>query len=431
MNSLLIQFEVALESITPPLAVPVSGGADSLALLLMAHKWVQKKGGRLVALTVDHGLRPESAQEAQQVHGWAEEKGIEHHILEWTGEKPTSRISEKARDVRYQLLMSWCQEHHIPTLLLGHHAQDQEETFWLRLASGSGLEGLTGMKKKSLRDGILILRPLLTASKDQLKAFLKSQNQPWIEDSSNENKKFFRGRLRPFLRDEGLSSERLLGVQSKLQEDADFIQTCLHLTLEKILEVHLEGFLSLQKNKWEELHPALLKRVLSVCLRWFSGSFYPPRSRQLVEVMNKIKTGLPFTSGGIYWFHQKDRIYLSRELSAAQAPLLLDNLHQEILWDQRFWVDPEIRGYVPEGTYLQCSGVALEQFSRKATAIPLYRSTSQLPPRRILPTLPALWLKGEVVAIPHLCYSILDNEVDLKKIFKLKPIFHNSLRFTI
>src|SRR4029079_8384516 len=101
-------FEATLENASPPLAVAVSGGADSLALLLLAHAWAVKKGARLVALTVDHRLRPNSAEEALCVHQWALERGIEHVILTGEGEKPALRLQERAREMRYQLLLSWC-----------------------------------------------------------------------------------------------------------------------------------------------------------------------------------------------------------------------------------------------------------------------------------------------------------------------------------
>ena len=180
-------------------AVAVSGGSDSMALLLLAHQWAQAKGGHVVAVTVDHGLRPDSRKEAETVGEWAKARGIEHVILSWEGDKPSSRLQERAREARYHLLTSWCKEQDISTLLVGHHLQDQEETFWLRLSAGSGLDGLTGMKEQFVRDGVTIVRPLLKVPKEQLQTFLREENQPWVEDPSNEKESFFRGRLRTFL----------------------------------------------------------------------------------------------------------------------------------------------------------------------------------------------------------------------------------------
>lgn len=422
MYSLLTEFNNALVHINPPVAVAVSGGADSMALLLLAKNWAEQKGGEVIALTVDHGLRPESAQEAHHIHTWATTRGLKHVILTWEGEKPISHLQEKAREARYRLLLAWCQAHHVPTLLLGHHAQDQEETFWLRLSSGSGLVGLAGMKKERVKDGIKFVRPLLDISPHTLKEFLQSQKQEWIEDPSNKNKKFFRGRFRAFLQEEGLSSERLLKTIGKLQEDADFIQEVLKETLEKLIKFHKEGYVSFPIENFNALHPALAKRVLAALMQWFSGKRYPPRSQQLEGVLKKLKAQRSFTTGSIYWFHKQEQIYLSREPSAIERPLLLQDVRTPLLWDQRFWIDPEIRAFFPAE-----ARVGSAKFGAANSSLPL---ASKIP-RRIWPSLPAIWVKEEVVAIPHLCYTSLRCETDLEKYIYLKPLFHDSLRFTI
>lgn len=107
------------------LAVALSGGPDSLCLTLVAQKWAKVHGIKLIALTVDHGLRKESFKEAQIVARWMAEFQIEHHILPWLGEKPTSRIQEQARAERYRLLINWCQSNGVKHLLLGHNFEDQ------------------------------------------------------------------------------------------------------------------------------------------------------------------------------------------------------------------------------------------------------------------------------------------------------------------
>ncbi len=416
----LTLFEKALLSCPSPVAVAVSGGADSLALLLLTQRWARQTGGRVVALTVDHGLRPNSAQEARRVQEWAVKWGIEHHILTWEGDKPSSCLQEKARDARYQLLISWCKAHATSTLLLGHHAQDQEETFWLRLSSGSGLTGLSGMRDQWVKDGVTLLRPLLGVQQAHLKEVLKAENQDWIEDPSNENPRFFRGRFRSFLKEEGLSSERLLKTMEKLQEDADFIQESLTQTLKTQVQQHEGGYISLPQDGFAGLHPALGKRMVSYLMQWFSGQSYAPRSQQLQEVLTKLKTGLPFTAGGIYWFLERGKIYLTREPIAFDPPLFLKDVSEKTLWDQRFWVDPTLKTYFPEDAFLG----PLKR--GKATA-----SLKTEIPRRIVPTLPAIWVKEKVVAVPHFCYTLFKSEKGLEKNLYVKPLFHDSLRITM
>ena len=414
------EFTACLETCRGPIAVAVSGGADSLALLLLTHEWAQKKGEKIVALTVDHGLREESRNEALQVHKWAQERGIEHVVLEWIGEKPMSRLQEKARVVRYQLLTRWCKDNQFSTILLGHHQQDQEETFWLRLSSGSGLDGLSGMKKRIVRDGITFLRPFLGFSKEYLKAILMTENQVWIEDPSNQNSQFFRGRFRTFLEAEGLSNQRLTNTMEKLKVDADFIHDSLQKAIQTTVQVYEGGYLSLRKKSFEELHPALAKRLIPFLMQWFSCAHYFPRSIQVDIILEKLKASSPFTAGGIYWLQREKEVFLLREVSAIEEKLSLFQLQGRTLWDNRFWIDPLIKKYVSQETYLaslgSCPGLKKEV-------------TSSIP-SHIWPTLPALWFEGKVVSVPHLCYDVKSG-VDFHKFFYLKPLFHDSLRFTI
>lgn len=460
MTITLSHFEESLEDANFPLAVAVSGGPDSLALLLLAHELAQQKGSHVIALTVDHGLRPESQKEANHVGKWVKARGIEHVILEWAHDHPTSRLQEKARHARYELLTEWCKCHQISTLLLGHHQQDQEETFWLRLTSGSGLDGLTGMKKRLIRNGITLLRPLLNFPKDRIKKTLQAQNQEWIEDPSNQNPRFFRGNLRNFLHEEGLTSSRLYNVMEKLRVDADFIQDSLRQAVEATVQVHEGGYLTIKKQAFNGFHPAIAKRVLSLLMQWFSGAEYGPRSIQVARIVDKIKKESFFTAGGICWVFSGGDLYLFREIRAIREKVVLSQLQEPILWDQRFWIDPGLKDYFSSETIFAPLGVpglstpslraptggvaiqeqhpdCLKMFLKSKTGLlrpALCRTRNDdadIIPKRAWPTLPALWLKGKVVAIPHLCYNSLTCEKDLRKFFSLKPLFHDSLRITI
>ncbi len=420
MKITLSEFSSFLETTSPPVAIATSGGPDSLCLLLLAHRWAQQKKGKVIALTVDHGLRPESTREALMVHKWAKERQIEHVTLTWSGEKPISRLQEKAREARYNLLINWCKENNVTTLLLGHHQQDQEETFWLRLSCGSGLEGLSGIKRKHSKDGITILRPLLDVSKERIKETLVSENQPWIEDPSNNNPLFFRGRLRSFLEKEGLSCKRLLQVMHKLQIDKDFMHDSVCKSMESILRVHEEGYISIDKAAFDNLHLALVTRILSHVMRWFSGKDYPPRQTQILNVVEKLAKNRPFTSGGILWDSQNKIILLKREISKVQGKLSLYSLTQDILWDQRFWINSDIRNVFPEDTYLEPLGI--QPFLKKKVKSSL--------PYSVWQTLPALWVKGNIVSVPHLCYSE-ESDLDDRKFFSVKPLFCDPEKATI
>ena len=174
------------------LAVAVSGGADSLALALLAAEWVRQNRRTLTALTVDHGLRPESADESRLVGSWLSAHGIAHAVLRWDGAKPASGVQAAAREARYRLLVDWCRSNAVSNLLLAHHAGDQGETFVLRLQRGSGARGLAGIAAESERDGVRLLRPLLGVPKERLRDTLRAAGQPWVEDPSNDNPRYGR-----------------------------------------------------------------------------------------------------------------------------------------------------------------------------------------------------------------------------------------------
>jgi len=419
-------FDLYVHKITFPIAVAVSGGADSLALLLLAHDFAKKNSGRVLALTVDHDLRPESSTEAHQVKVWAQARGIEHIILEWQGEKPKNRLQEKAREARYQLLTNWCKENDISHLFLGHHGQDQEETFWIRLSSGSGLDGLSGMKKSIKKNGVFIHRPLLSVPKEHLKSILSNENQEWIEDPSNHNDRFLRGRLRESLKEEGLSSSRLLNVMEKLNEDAAFIQQNVEGFLKTNVSIKTGGYIGISKRAFFELHPAIAKRVISFLVDWFRGASYPPRSKQIATILENIKEGNAFTSGGIHWIIKKDEIFLFREFRAIKDSLCLDDIKTETLWDNRFWIDPAIKEYVSRETILAPLGARQASSMQIAPHDTLYNV-----PHLALQSLPVLWEKGNVVAIFPLCDNNMSCEKDLQKKIFLKPLFHDSLMITM
>jgi tRNA(Ile)-lysidine synthase len=193
---LMAQFE-PFES-RPVLAVGVSGGRDSLALTLLAHDWVAQRGGRVLGLIVDHGLRAEAAHEAAETRARLGDLGIAAEILRWTGPKPKPAhgIQAAAREARYRLLLAACRRHGILHLLVAHHADDQAETVAMRAARGSGPDGLAGMAALVEHAEVRLLRPLLDVRRNRLAATLRARGVPWIDDPSNVDPRFERARLR-------------------------------------------------------------------------------------------------------------------------------------------------------------------------------------------------------------------------------------------
>lgn len=218
-------FEEALRALDVDLdaaeavAVAVSGGPDSMALCALLDGWAQ--GTKIHALIVDHGLRVESAEEAQGVQRTLEAyQNVTPIILTWTGEKPGSGVQEEARRARYMLMADYCREKGIGHLFLGHHRDDQAETVLFRLAKGSGLDGLAGMQAVQKYDeSLTLLRPFLDFSKDEIVHTCEQMGVKYVQDPSNENQAFARVRLRQsagVLTEEGLTSKRLSVTAKRL-----------------------------------------------------------------------------------------------------------------------------------------------------------------------------------------------------------------------
>jgi tRNA(Ile)-lysidine synthase len=185
----------------PCVAVAVSGGSDSMALLRLVLDWkAQEQGPRTVAvLTFDHGLRIGSAEEAERVAKWCGEFGVQHQTLQWLGGKPATGIQAKAREARYNALAAWCVEHGVGVLLTGHTADDQAETVVMRQQRTTSLRSLAGIWPENEWKGVRLLRPLLGVRRADLRHYLKSVGQAWLEDPSNVNPKFERVRVRDAL----------------------------------------------------------------------------------------------------------------------------------------------------------------------------------------------------------------------------------------
>ncbi|MGH7156157.1 MAG: tRNA lysidine(34) synthetase TilS, partial [Acetobacteraceae bacterium] len=180
----------------PCLAAAVSGGSDSLALALLADAWVRERAGSLLALIVDHGLRPEAEREVRETVARLAGKGIAARILSVNGLSRGPALAERARQARYAILLNACRAHGILHLLLGHHATDQAETVIMRALSSSGPAGLAGMARMTETRWLRVLRPLLAIPSVRLRATVSAAGLDWVNDPSNTDRAALRPRLR-------------------------------------------------------------------------------------------------------------------------------------------------------------------------------------------------------------------------------------------
>jgi len=290
-------------------------------LYLLAHHTQVKT---IYALTIDHGLRAESALEAKRVGEWVGDwPRVEHHIIKWTGAKPKAAIMENARAARYRLMQKFCAGHKVKKLFLGHNETDQAETFLFRLAKGSGIDGLGAMRmEQGFEDTELtLMRPLLGVSKPDLQGFCDTYKIPHATDPTNINMDYARARLRqslPVLEEEGLSVKRLARTAKRLAAARD--------ALDHFTEKLLRSAMTVEKGKVVFRLPSLKKAPLEIRIRAIRQSLsalesdgYGPRLERLEDLLEKVFGNLPeakrFTLGGFIFTPdvKRDRFVISRE----------------------------------------------------------------------------------------------------------------------
>ena len=198
----------------------VSGGPDSTALMLLAKRWQDRRprSPELVAATIDHRLRRESKTESAVVAKLAKKLGLRHRTLVWSGKKPKTGLQQAAREARYRLLVGLAQKLKADAIATAHTLDDQAETILMRLARGSGLSGLAGIRRRSEREGVTLARPFLKLPKTRLLATLKKAGIAFAEDPTNRDPRFARPRLRRIagvLAEEGLDAARLAGLAKR------------------------------------------------------------------------------------------------------------------------------------------------------------------------------------------------------------------------
>jgi tRNA(Ile)-lysidine synthase len=221
----------SLFALFPPsgrVILAVSGGADSMSLMVLAHRWRigRAQGPDLIVATVDHGLREGSRADADQVCAVADKLGLAHEVLTWIGAKPLTGIEAAAREARYALLANFAERCGAMHLSLAHTLDDQAETVLMRLAAGSAPAGLAGMRAKEMRGGLALLRPFLALRKPRLVATLRRAGVAWTEDPTNADPRFARARLRgasAVLAREGLTPERLAKLAERMARYEDVV----------------------------------------------------------------------------------------------------------------------------------------------------------------------------------------------------------------
>lgn len=335
------------------LALAVSGGADSFALLHLVQRWraLQACPPDIVVLIVDHGLRPEAAAEAETVARRCALHDLPHRILRWRGEKPASGIQQAAREARYRLMAAAMREEGAQALVLAHHRDDQAETFLDRLARGSGPYGLAAMAPAAELHGTLLLRPLLELPKSRLVATLRAAGLDWCEDGSNDDGRYRRvalRRLMPSLADVGLGAERLAATARTMARAASALDAWVDREIAGHVERHQAGPCRMEMARLAGLPEEIRLRLLARLVRDCAGAPYVPRLEALEAALAAVLAddregsgrgaGAKRTLGGCVLQRRGSRLLVFRELGRTPPRPLALSPGESHVWDRRFEV---------------------------------------------------------------------------------------------
>ncbi len=388
-------------------AVAVSGGGDSMALARLLAAWAIPNKVFVQALTVDHRLRDAAAVEAQQVGAWLDLHDIPHTVLAWNdgphARTLTRSAQSAAREARYGLMTDWCSANGCSHLFVAHHADDQVETFLLRLSRGSGVDGLAAMAPTVVRDGIVVSRPLLGFTKAQLLDACREMDQPWIEDPSNESAASTRVRFRQaqeLLEREGLTRDRLLATIGHLQRARAALDYAVAALLAKgswdaygVTRLSLADILAAP----EEIALRALSRLLTAA----GGQAYGPRFESLTRLYGRMTSGpwADATLHGCFIARDGGDVVISREAAQITEDTTLE-ANTSVIWDGRFKLSLAVSNAAPDFTISRLGATA------DLTALSdIERARLDDIPARVRVTLPALFDANGLAALPHVGFT--------------------------
>lgn len=372
----------------PLIAVAVSGGADSMALLRLAHAWAADRGGKVLALGFDHGLRPESAAEAAAVAAWCADLGVSHRLLTVAAPLPQTGTEAAARAARYAAFEAACAEAGALHLLVGHHAGDQRETVAMRSARGEGL-GRAGMAAMDYRRACRLLRPLLEFEKSDLVAVCRALGQGWVEDPSNASDAFERNRVRKSL--VRMSAAELAAIgniavaagRARMEAERRIAEAMVAW-----VRISPLGYAWVDWRAWRGAprDAAADREFLGRLAHTIGGRAYPPARAVLEAALAALEAGRPTTAGGCVLRFGGHGLWVLRENRTQAAPEEGDR------WDGRF--------AAPAGLALRAAQGA-EERDRCRAALAAAGNVEKLPPSAVFGRLP-VWDGPDGLCVPGL-----------------------------
>ena len=373
-----------------------------MALLHLAHRWARGRGVSLHALTVDHGLRPDSAAEAAGVAAFCAAHGIAHRILTWSGDGD-GNLPDAARRGRYAAMADACTEAGATMLLTGHTLDDQAETVLMRLGRGSGVDGLAAMRAMTPLWGVQLFRPLLGLRREDLRDMLRGAGVAWVDDPTNEDRGYTRIRARDALAQLaplGITPERLAATANAMA-DAQAVLEAQATALENATGgLTPLGYVQLNPLALSSAPRDTAHRLLSRWLCQVSGAVYRPRREALEALLHRMGQG-DFGGATLHGCRidpMDDGIVIQREPNACTAITVSG---ERAIWDNRFRIE-----HAPSAPdiHITATGEAgLRHLKAAKTPLsPAWRAA----PRPARACTPALWRGGILLAVPLAGYAI-------------------------
>lgn len=414
----------ALES-EKRIAIAVSGGPDSTALMILLDRWAKArpKPPKLFVLTVDHGLRVEASQEAELVGSWAARVGLPHQILHWDEPKPRSNIQAKARTARYELLMAACHAANIGALVTAHHLEDQAETFLLRLARGSGIDGLSAMEPISFRQGIKVVRPLLDIQKERLEASLSAIKHPWTNDPSNNDDAFSRIKvrnLRPALAEIGMTPQRLAATAQRMRRAQVVLDRAADQLAHDAVQLNEAGYCTIQHENFVTAPEDTALRLLARCLMAIGGIADRPRYNKITNLHASLTNDNTCrrTFWGCQILRRGEQIWIWREAGRSGLPTITIRQGEPAIWDNRFTVQFGMKERLGGPANLVVRALGQDGARQIDSVMPDL-------PAKLKRTFVSFWHENQLVTVPHVDWN--NSPHDCRAIFQGRIILDQNL----
>jgi tRNA(Ile)-lysidine synthase len=380
-------------------AVAVSGGADSLALLDCIDRWRKARGRPdVVVLTVDHGLRPDSAAAAQTVKAIAEARGLPVRVLVREGPPPATGIEAAARGARYRLLLDACREEGVSHLAVAHQRDDVAETFLMRLKRGAGVFGLAAMRPLLSAGDVMLVRPFLGVPRARLAATTAAAGLTPVDDPMNRDPRFGRTSVRRLLAAGDLDSALVAALAARFADLADAIDAEATACIAGSVDVDPYGIAWLDRGRLAGSPEEIRERVLVRLLIAVGGADYPPRSDRLAALASAILVGggvrLKRTLAGVVVEGRGERLAFYREGGRSELPSLPVGPGYAGVWDRRFAVA------VGEGAPAGLTLGPLGEAGRRDVGATAANLTDCRVPVGALAALPAIRKGHEILAVP-------------------------------